>query len=65
MTAEQIFADGLHVNEAVRAQGFADGAAGRPWRGMASAEPLSYALGYQAGEAQRACCAGERAEAAA
>jgi hypothetical protein len=29
---------------------------------MASADALSYALGYAAGESERGCCSGERAQ---
>jgi hypothetical protein len=61
-TPAQVFADGLNVNEAARAQGYDDARTGRPWRGMASADPLSYALGYAAGESERGCCSGERAQ---
>ena len=61
-TPAQAFADGLNVNEAARTQGYDDASAGRPWRGMASADALSYALGYAAGESERGCCSGERAQ---
>jgi hypothetical protein len=58
----QVFVEGLNVNPEARAQGYDDAINRRPWRGMASADAFSYALGYGAGERERDCCSGERAQ---
>lgn len=49
-TPAQEMASALQINPVARDEGYADGAAGRPWsRGPDDADILSYAAGYAAG----------------